>query len=627
MVASVRSHNIHICCEDASLEGFQGDPWAARAGCGRARVLKIGPAFVDYFATHKTSIPTCSVPSGPVSMDVDGVIELLAAELGEEPFHWERCSYTLESESGQAWPPARAVGTSFNLGLCVRMAKDPPRADGAFRWHKNCVLPRIYISIDGAFGGAELSSAAVLLSAVAVDVLTHTAHSVGLDGETIQPLVNGACAFSSLSFRTTSYNLPGKPSLHLLATLLLRQGHEQAGTSGRLHVACSSISPAITVAARKRQLNSGLTAAISWPMGPPATSIMKLTTANETGGHGAGGGANGAVALDAAIGGLPLLPFAPDLLERKLEKVDGKEAFRLIIDNSINGLRNYLSAVNIRNKCKHPLFLVLRFDTCVGLLYDSSRAGNPADDDAAFYSMMACLSGNDRWPSALMSAGRPPSGFAPYVIAVKSSHHEGHACERSDCPIKLSAALSLPHADKLQATYTLLCDLQVAALRRTYCRLFCKHACMGPLHVPSEDAQACTTCLAPPEVSAIVPASVETQRQATSLLAAVHQMAKAGVMAQSPCQPADDETSSELACPERAWEEGLRILAEALTMHCCRSRSAVEVVGFMNGAVVSAAKKPAATDAVSSVVHRDDAGGMLQHFSESIMTTDIAAGV
>ena len=48
------------------------------------------------------------------------------------------------------------------------------------------------------------------------------------------------------------------------------------------------------------------------------------------------------------------------------------------IDNSIDGLRNYLSAVNIRNKCKHPLFLALRFDACIGLLYDSSRAANPA---------------------------------------------------------------------------------------------------------------------------------------------------------------------------------------------------------------------------------------------------------
>ena len=49
------------------------------------------------------------------------------------------------------------------------------------------------------------------MSAVTVDVLTHTAHDAGLEGGTLQPLVNGACSFSSLTFKTTSYNLKGKP--------------------------------------------------------------------------------------------------------------------------------------------------------------------------------------------------------------------------------------------------------------------------------------------------------------------------------------------------------------------------------------------------------------------------------
>ena len=33
------------------------------------------------------------------------------------------------------------------------------------------------------------------MSAVTVDVLTHTAHEAGLEGGTLQPLVNGACSF------------------------------------------------------------------------------------------------------------------------------------------------------------------------------------------------------------------------------------------------------------------------------------------------------------------------------------------------------------------------------------------------------------------------------------------------
>ena len=83
------------------------------------------------------------------------------------------------------------------------------------------------------------------MSAVTVDVLTHTAHEAGLEGGTLQPLVNGACSFSSLTFKTTSYNLKGKP-IHLMASLLVREGE-------RLCVGASLLSPPLLVDARKRQ--------------------------------------------------------------------------------------------------------------------------------------------------------------------------------------------------------------------------------------------------------------------------------------------------------------------------------------------------------------------------------------
>jgi len=65
-----------------------------------------------------------------------------------------------------------------------------------------------------------------------------------------------------------------------------------------------------------------------------------------------------------------------------------RESARREIDNSFDGLRNYLSALNIRNKCKHPLFLVLRFNSCVGLWYDPSSGGDPLADAASFGAMM-----------------------------------------------------------------------------------------------------------------------------------------------------------------------------------------------------------------------------------------------
>ena len=38
----------------------------------------------------------------------------------------------------------------------------------------------------------------------------------------------------------------------------------------------------------------------------------------------------------------------------------------------------------------------MRFDTCIGLAYDSTRASNPSDDDASFYQMMETMASTMR---------------------------------------------------------------------------------------------------------------------------------------------------------------------------------------------------------------------------------------
>ena len=63
-----------------------------------------------------------------------------------------------------------------------------------------------------------------------------------------------------------------------------------------------------------------------------------------------------------------------------------------------------------------------------------------------------------------------------YVIAVKS-HHGSGPCGLADCPVRLSAALSLPHCDALPSTYTLMSAQELGVLRRTYCRLHCASEC------------------------------------------------------------------------------------------------------------------------------------------------------
>ena len=537
----------------------------------------------------------------------------LLADANSDPvsFHFAPCSYRLvNAATGELWTQAQ---TPHIFSIEVRAEKLPSHfgAGGTFRWHKNCVLPRLHVAVTGG-DHASLEGAAVLLSAVTVDVLSHQARSVGLEGVSLQPLVNRQCAFSSLAFTTTSYNLPGRPSIHIMASLLLRpsiplplpapapnglpMASDLSAQAGQHAVAISTISPAMTVDARKRQskVQQGST-----------THSGKLHLPAD--GNGTGLGPTGALNGDGSNGnddgGDPsreLLPFAPDLLEKRLEKVGKETIGRQNIDNSIDGLRAYLSALNIRNKCKHPLFLVLRFDACVGLLYDSATVQNPIDDDGTFFKMMEALTAAERAPP---SATGSVTRFAPFVVAVKASHAQ-HECEHKNCPVKLCTTLSLPHATSLPSTYRMLCDRQVQILRRTYCRLHCSHhggvmsgvglplgggfgsaiqysngkAAMGNLIAPSSHPPpaVCTSCLVPHQEALTISSSA--QKHAASLLSTLTELS----------------TSAQFDCPEREWEYGLRVLAEAMSMHC-RTKSAAEIIGYMNDESTSASKRHTST--------------------------------
>lgn len=286
-------------------------------------------------------------------LDEEMLLELLDAPTGgQRDFTWVPCSYRLFD--GGAELPRRAAPPQVRLRVAVERPPlslgDPP----TWTCYKNCTLPRITVEAesDGPFGARLPERSAVLLSAVTLDAASGAATSCGLDGAVLQPLAHGGCSFSSIYFKTTSYNLKGK-HLHVMATLLAPAaeaggapaGGTEGGAGPGMVALASFLSPPIRVDARKRQTKER----------------SQLTAAT-----GVGGGGDGAHAT-----ALTLTPFAPEMLERRLEKVEkaaegsGKKQ-RWPIDNSMEGLRAYLSAVNIRNKCKHPLFLILRFDACVG---------------------------------------------------------------------------------------------------------------------------------------------------------------------------------------------------------------------------------------------------------------------
>jgi hypothetical protein len=551
-------------------------------------------------------------------MDIDdGLIEpgdlldFLGDDSGSQAsggFIWTPCGYVLMSEEGQRWMMRE---DKLAIQLNVRMQRIPPSTSDAagstFRWHKNCVLPGMRISVE-SYAGTSLEGAAVMISAVVVDALSNSARSVGLTGTYLRPLVNRECTFASLSFRTTSWNLPGRPRLHIMASLLLRSHEAERPNSGlssvapaaesareTFEIACSTLSPALTVDARKRHSSKATQPTIdaggAGSSGVAALSEGSVVTAEVQ--------ASSASPMTTAV-----LPFAPHLLEATLHKV-GKDS-AVPIENSLDGLRNYLSALNIRNKCKHPLFLALRFDSCIGLLYDSTSVRNPAGDDDAFYMMMGAIGGDGG--RGATSCGHSQTGFAPFVLAVKDHHHgDGVACKRTDCPIRLSAGITLPHHSGLPASYLMLCDQQVSALRKTYCRLHCKHV-PSPYHtrVPVPSLAGVGTCVPSPGKLPVPPIchtchsphlgeppSSEdqdlqaAQRYAKDMLATARQM---GANIAASDASAADGAEGEHSCPEREWQMSLRILVEALSMHC-RTKSPDEIVAFMHDELVSSGKR------------------------------------
>lgn len=53
-----------------------------------------------------------------------------------------------------------------------------------------------------------------------------------------------------------------------------------------------------------------------------------------------------------------------------------KKNFQIVeetIENDLKGLYNYLTAPNIREKVKNPLFLALKFHKCVKMFYDPGK--------------------------------------------------------------------------------------------------------------------------------------------------------------------------------------------------------------------------------------------------------------
>jgi len=141
-------------------------------------------------------------------------------------------------------------------------------------------------------------------------------------------LVDGKAVFQTLKFASTSYNNEGV-KFHLLMCVYL-----QISEDTKPKILKAVISPPIFVDSRKSVREND------------KMSENKLA--------------------------LYVEPFYPDNFTRKFVKKETKkkESIEEEIQNSIDGLHSYLTAPNIRNKVKHPIFLCVRFSNCISLHFN-----------------------------------------------------------------------------------------------------------------------------------------------------------------------------------------------------------------------------------------------------------------
>jgi ribosomal protein L29 len=155
--------------------------------------------------------------------------------------------------------------------------------------------------------------------------------NVGLKGVHHKPLnLKEPTSFKSLRFRATSFTNQGV-RFHLIIGIFLKTEH----SNGQEQLIESYLSPPIYIDARKSSRESY-----------KIKKLKQITYYFE--------------------------PFQPQSLGKDYNSKKHMIS-QNVINNDAQGLCDYLSAPNIKNKVKHPLFLVLKFSHCVKLYYNGLK--------------------------------------------------------------------------------------------------------------------------------------------------------------------------------------------------------------------------------------------------------------
>jgi len=312
------------------------------------------------------------------------------------------------------------------MKLEVDMAKTPPWNDEKqeFRWHKTWRLPDIVVKCSSKVPGLPLPIGCEVGLCVVVakentpmpsevdivdvfrdDNVKPSASHDGI-GLSYSPILDGEARFSRLRITTTSnagINNAGGPAsaaarqFHLLLVFLMpvksleqynagtpipgdgsenmdadtfRQaftsiGHKTA--NGTNYVVASLLSPGIKIYSR----------AESESRTRPHVMGREPATSPTTAGHSVSRRKSGS-SKETMIAGrffsFDPLWFTKELANKTVVVEQGnQQTVKFLIENDWSGLRNYLKALNIRHKVRHPILLGVRFSSVLAFMYDSKK--------------------------------------------------------------------------------------------------------------------------------------------------------------------------------------------------------------------------------------------------------------
>ncbi|CAD8057953.1 unnamed protein product [Paramecium sonneborni] len=191
--------------------------------------------------------------------------------------------------------------------------------DLGWNWHKSWNIPNISVKLNLMNEEcAQWMNCQVQLMAVKL-LQPDLFEEIGLEGTTQYELVDGRAFFTGVKFNSTTYNHQG----HKFQLLLVIKEKE--------NIILTLQSPPIFIDSRKSARDEH-------------RQIQYIQ------------------------------PFEPKYLERNFCKKEKhqNEVVDAPIENNENGLHNYLTAPNIRNKIKHPVFLALKFSRCFNIYYQGN---------------------------------------------------------------------------------------------------------------------------------------------------------------------------------------------------------------------------------------------------------------